>query len=135
MMRVAERSCGNERAFISEQSSNAMNLRRVDCFLERHWWNDGGNTFRKHRFTGTGRPDHQDVVTAGHRHFDSAFDVSLAFHVAKIDVVRLMRGKESGQISTRRQKRSSATQTSKCMPHTLNPVDLSLSVTCGFKRM
>ena len=64
-----------------------------------------GDAFRQHRFAGTGRPDHQDVVTAGDGHFDRALHVALAFHVAEIDIVTLVRGEEFAEISACRQKR------------------------------
>ena len=38
-------------------------------------------------------------MTAGHGHFDGALDVSLAFHVAEIDVVILVRGEKFAQIT------------------------------------
>ena len=62
-----------------------------------------GDPFREHRFAGAGRADHQNVVTAGDCDFDRAFDVALAFHVAKIDIVILMRGEKCAQITARRQ--------------------------------
>ena len=43
---------------------------------------------------GTGRADHENVVTAGDRHFDRALHVPLTFHVAEIDIVTLMRGEK-----------------------------------------
>src|SRR5206468_12173080 len=81
VMRIAKRSRRNERAVTGEQTSNAVNFRRLDCFLEGHGRNDGGNAFRKHRFARARRSDHKNVVTAGNRDFDGAFDMALAFYV------------------------------------------------------
>ena len=83
VMRRAERPRRDERFFAIEQPGDAVNLGRLDRFLQRHRRDDGGDAFGKHRFAGAGRTDHQDVVTASHRDFDGAFDVSLAFYVAK----------------------------------------------------
>ena len=59
VMRRAEWSRGNEGSFAVEQTGDAMNLRRLNRFLERKRRNDGRDAFRKHRFTRAGRPDHQ----------------------------------------------------------------------------
>ena len=66
-----------------------------------------GDAFREHRFAGAGRADHQHVVSAGDRHFDRALDVALAFDIAEIDFVILMRGEKLAQIAARRRKRVS----------------------------
>ena len=92
-----------------------MNLRCLDRFLERERWNDGRDAFGQHRFTRAGRSDHEDIVTASYGHFDGAFDVALAFHVAEIHVVDLMRRKETGQIGACRQKRDFAAQKGECL--------------------
>ena len=135
VMRRPERSRRDKRFFSVEQTGNAVNFRRLDCFLERHGRNDGGNAFRKHRFARTRGSDHEDIVTAGHRDFDRAFNVALTFHVAEIDVVALVRRKKSSQIGTRRQKRRFAAQKSKCLPQILHAVDVDLIDHGGFERI
>ena len=107
VMRRAKRPRGDERLFAVQQAGDAVNLRRLDRFLQRHRRNDGGDAFRQHRFARAGRTDHEHVVTAGHRHFDRALHVALAFYVAEIDVVILVRRKEFAQIAARRQQRVS----------------------------
>ena len=101
VMRRAKWSRGDKRFFGIEQPGNAVNLCRLNRFLERKGRNDGGDTFGQHRFARTRWPDHQHVVTARHRDFNRAFDMSLALNISEIDVIALMRGKKSRQISTR----------------------------------
>src|SRR4030095_2667112 len=105
-MRIPEGSYRDEGFFGIEQSGDTVNLCRLNRFLERERWNDGWDAFSQHRFARAGRPDHQGVVTASHCDFNGTFDVPLALDLAKIDVIALMRGKKSGQISARRKKRS-----------------------------
>ena len=73
----------------------------LDRFLQRHRRNDGGDPFGEHRFSRAGRPDHEDVVTAGDRDFDRAFHVALAFDVGEIDVVILVGREELAQVAAR----------------------------------
>src|SRR5262249_32275469 len=87
VMRCAERSRGHKGLFGVEQPSDTVNLGRLDRFVERKWWDDCWDALRQHRFPGTRRPDHQDVVTASNGYLDGAFDVSLTFYIAEIDVV------------------------------------------------
>ena len=61
-------------------------------------------------------------MTTRNRDFDRAFNVALAFHVAEIDVVILMRGKKSGEIAARRQKRKLAAEKLKCLSQVLDAV-------------
>src|SRR5439155_23191094 len=95
MMRIAKRSCGNEGLFGVEQAGDAMDLRCLDCLLERERRNDGWDAFGQHRLTRPRRTDHQGVVTTGNCHLDRALCVTLSFHVAEIDVVILVRSEES----------------------------------------
>src|SRR6476620_1179091 len=108
VMRIAKRSLGNERLFGIEQTSDAVDLGRLDRFIQCERRDNRRDAFRQHRFARTRRADHQDVVTAGDGYLDRAFDVALAFHVAEIDVVTLVRGEEFAQISVCGQKRNFA---------------------------
>ena len=74
-------------------------------------------------------------MAAAHSHFDGAFDVALTFHIAEIDVVRLMRGKKSGQISARGQQRGFAAQKSKRLSQILHPIDVDIIDHGGFERI
>src|SRR5438046_9818973 len=105
-MWITEWSDRNERFFGVEQAGDAMNLRRLNCFMERERRNNGRNALGQHRVTRPGRTNHQDVVTAGDGHFDGALNVPLPFHVAEINIVTLMRGEEFAQISARGEKRN-----------------------------
>ena len=45
---------------------------------------EGGQPLRQHRLAGAGRPDHQEIMPAGGRHFERALRRLLALDVAKI---------------------------------------------------
>ena len=49
--------------------------------------------FDEHRFARAGRADHEQIVPARDGDFDRALHVLLAFHVAEIDLVALMRAR------------------------------------------
>src|SRR5204863_9736361 len=87
------------------------------------------------RYTRSGRADNQDVVTACDSHLDCALDVTLAFHVAEIDIVTLVRGKEFAQISACGQKRNFATQKGERLPQILHAVYVDLVDHRGFERI
>src|SRR5438034_8788805 len=87
MVRIAEWSRGNERFFSVEQAGDAMNLRRLNRFIERERRNNGRNAFCEHRFSRPRRTDHQTVVTTSDSHFDGALNVPLPFNVAEINIV------------------------------------------------
>src|SRR5437660_5758764 len=104
-MRISKRSHRNKGLFGVEQAGDAVDLRRLDCFIQRERRDDGRYTFGQHRLSRTRGTDHQHVVPASDRHLDGALDVALTFHVAEIDLVTLMRGEKFAQISTCWQKR------------------------------
>src|SRR2546421_4182048 len=74
-------------------------------------------------------------MTASHCDFNGAFDVCLAFDLAEIDVIALMRGKKSGQIGARRKKRSFAAEKRECLSQILHAVDIDLIDHCGLERV
>src|SRR5205809_7812909 len=74
-------------------------------------------------------------MTASHCDFNGAFDVSLAFDLAEIDVIALMRGKKSGQIGARRKTRSFAAEKRECLSQILHAVDIDLIDHCGLERV
>jgi len=78
----------NKRSLAVQKSGDAVNLGGFDRFVERHRRNNRRHPFRQHRFAGTGRSNHENVVATRNRDFDCALHVSLAFHVGKIDVAR-----------------------------------------------
>src|SRR5438045_72161 len=100
-MRRSEGSYRDKSLIGAQHSANAVNLCAFDRLLERHRRNDGGNAFRQHRFARTRRADHEEIVSASDGDFDRPFHVSLAFHVAEVDLERLMTRKEIAQITTR----------------------------------
>src|SRR4029453_4630365 len=122
-MRIAERSRRDEGFFAIEQAGDAVNLCRLNRFLERERRDDGWDAFSQHRFSRAGGADYKGVVTASHCDFNGAFDVSLAFHLAEIDVITLVRGKKSGQIGARRKKGSFAAEKRECLSQILHAID------------
>ena len=135
VMRVAERSRGDERLLRIQQAYDAVNLCGLNRFIERKRRNDRRNAFGQHRFAGPRRTNHQGVVAARDGDFDCAFYVALSFHIAEIDVVTLMCSEEFAQISACRQKRNFAAQKGERLPQILHAVDVDLIDHCGFKRV
>ena len=133
MMRIAKRSCGDEGFFGIEQPSDAMNLGRINGFIERERRNNSRNAFGQHRFARPRRTNHQDVVTSGNRDFDGPFNVALALHVAEIEVVSLMVGEEFRQISARREEGNFAAQKGERLSQVLHAVDVDLIHHRGFE--
>ena len=70
--------------------------------MRRH---DRGDALGEHRFAGTGRAEHEEIVAARHGHFDGPLDVMLAAHVAEIDLVVLVLGEELLDVLAGRQQR------------------------------
>ena len=64
-----------------------MNARGFDGFFERHGRQDGGNALGEHSFTGAGRADEENVVTAGTGDFQRTFCGLLAVNFAEVDIV------------------------------------------------
>ena len=74
-------------------------------------------------------------MTARDSHLDRALNVALAFHVAEIDVVIVVCGKEFAQISACGQKRNFASQKGKRLPQTLHAVYVDFVDHRGFERI
>src|SRR5881296_62290 len=102
-MRITKWSPGNEGLFEIEQAGDAVDLGRLDRFIERRRDN-GRDAFCQHRFPRTWGADHQNIMSAGDGYFDRAFDVRLAFHVVEIEIVALVHSEKVAQISAGRQK-------------------------------
>ena len=90
VVRRSKRARRHERLLGREQASDTMDFCRLNCFLDRHRRDDGRDTLGQHRFTGTRRTNHQNVMAAGDRDFDGTLNVTLSFDIAEIDVVGLM---------------------------------------------
>ena len=65
---------------------------------------------------GSGRTNHQDVVTARHSHFQGSLDVALAFDVAEVDFVILMGGKKFAEVPGRWAEGRFTAQKLECLP-------------------
>ncbi len=61
--------------------------------------------------------------------------MALALHVAKVDVVTLMRGEEPTQIGACRQKRNFSAQEGECLPQILHAVDVDFIDHRRFERI
>src|SRR2546421_8223073 len=116
VMRRTKRTRRNKRFFAVQKSGNAVDLCRLDGFIERNRRNDCRNSFRQHRLSGTRRPNHENIVTAGDRDLDCALHMRLSFHVGKIDIVVLVRREKSAEIAAGRQEWKFSTQKLKRLP-------------------
>ena len=112
-----------------------MDLGRLDRFIERHRRNNCGNALRQHRFARTRRADHENVVTAGDRDLDRAFDVMLTFHVSEIDIVTLVGCEKSAEIATSWEQRKFAAKKLEGLAQIVDAVDVDLVHHGGFKRV
>src|SRR6185369_7670581 len=135
VMRRPERSRRHKGLFGVEQSSDAVNLGRLDRFIERKRWDDCWDAFRQHRFSRTRRADHEDIVTAGDGYLDGTLDVSLTFYIAEIDIIILVGSEEFAQISARGQERDFAAQKGERLPQILHTVYVDLVDHRGFERV
>ena len=125
-MRIAKRSRGNEGFFAIEQAGDAVDLGGLNRFIHRERRDYGRDTFGQHRFARSRWADHQDIMSTGDSYFDCAFDMALAFHIAEIDVITLVRSEKLAQISACGQKRDFAAQKRERLPQILHTVDIDL---------
>ena len=132
-MRRAERPRRHKRFLAVETTGNAVNLGRLDRFIERHRRNNCWNALRQHRLARAGRANHENVVTAGNCDFDCPFDVSLSFHVCKIDIVILMGCKKTGEIAAGWEQRKFAPKKLECLAQIVDAVDVDLVHHRGFE--
>src|SRR5436190_336532 len=79
-------------------AADAVNLRRLDGFTERHRRDDRGNAFSEHGFAGARWPEHEQVVIAGDGDLDGTLRCFVTTHVCKINVVVLVLCEEAAQI-------------------------------------
>jgi hypothetical protein len=82
MVRRPERPRRDERVVLPKLPGDAVNLGRLQRFVERHIGDYCREPFREHRLPGAGRADHQHVVPAGGRHLERALHVLLTFDLA-----------------------------------------------------
>ncbi len=79
-----------------------------------------GKPLREHRLARSGRPDHQDVVTAGRRDLERALGLLLSFDLAEIDVVNVGVAERSGEIDRNRLERTQALEEFESLAQTLD---------------
>src|ERR1700720_3500310 len=79
-----ERPLGYQTNSAREQTRDAVHLRGLNRLLKRERRKDAGESFSEHRFSRARRPDHQDIVPPGGRHFQRALGSGLAANFAKV---------------------------------------------------
>jgi len=84
MVRCPERSFRYEGIFFCNQAHHTVDFCRFQSFFETHAGKNCRNAAGQHGFAGTRRADHYYVVATCRRHFQSAFDMFLAFYICEI---------------------------------------------------
>ena len=87
VMRRAERPARHERLAGFEQADDAVNLRRLQRFVQRERRQDGGKPFREHGFARARRADQQHIMAARRGDLQRALDGFLAFDFGEIQLV------------------------------------------------
>ena len=96
MVRGAEGSLGKERTVALHLAGDGVYLGGFESFVQGERRQYRGDAFGHHRFSGTRRAYHDEVVTAGGSHFEGAFYVFLPFHVGKVEVEVVLGGEKFG---------------------------------------
>ncbi|MCU1285661.1 MAG: hypothetical protein JWO13_2011 [Acidobacteriales bacterium] len=84
MVRRAIRASPDKSGICVEDSGHTVNFCGLQCLFECERRENGGNPLGKHRFAGTGRPDHEDVVSASRRDFERAFGSVLSANIFEV---------------------------------------------------
>ena len=84
VVRRAEGALEDERLVGGERAGDAVDLRRLQRLVERHFREDGREAAREHRLARAGRPDHDHVVAAGDGHLHRALGAFLSAHVGEV---------------------------------------------------
>ena len=79
----AEGAGANEATASGQQASDAVDFAGLDGFPERKRRQDTGKALGQHGLAGTGRTDHQNVMSAGGSHLQSAAGSGLAADIAE----------------------------------------------------
>lgn len=87
VVRRAKRPLEQQRLAGGEQSDGAVDLRRLDAFAGAEVGHDGRQALREKRFTGAGRTDHQEMMSARRGDSDGAFGHLLPFDVGIIGFI------------------------------------------------
>ena len=88
VMRIAERALRHERRFAVDFAGHGVYFGRFERFVQRQRRQDGRYAFGHHRFAGTRRAYHYNIVSAGSSHFDGALYIFLTFHIGKVEFER-----------------------------------------------
>ena len=84
VMRSAEGARADESARSFQNSGDAVNARGFDGFFKRHGRKNGGNAFGEHGFSGAGRAEQKNVVSAAAGNFQRTFGGHLSANVAEV---------------------------------------------------
>ncbi len=71
---------------------DGMDAEDFQMLVGRRRRHEGGDAFGDHRFSRSGRPDHQQVVHARHGDLDGPAQARLAFHLGEVRGVRRGQG-------------------------------------------
>jgi len=83
-----ERDAAHERLAERQRPRDRMDLRGLERLIEAHLGEGRRQAAREHRFfSGSGRPDHQNVVPARGRDLERALGVRLPLHLSEVHVV------------------------------------------------
>ena len=85
MVRRAERALGDETGRGIEDAGDGVDLRCLEGFFKGKGSEGGRQALGQHRFAGTGRADHENVVAACSGDFEGALCGLLAADVFKVD--------------------------------------------------
>ena len=72
VMRKPKRPCAHDAGAADEQSGDAVDLRDLERFVQRHRRQNRRQTAREHRLAAARRPDEQEIVSAGRGDFERA---------------------------------------------------------------
>lgn len=93
-MRGAKRSYRQKRPFFFQHSADTEYLCGFNRFFKRHLGEDGRDAPGNHGLSRAGRADHEDIVAAAGRNFQSALRVLLPFDFAEILTIFTAAGKK-----------------------------------------
>jgi hypothetical protein len=101
-MRRAEGAPRHQRLPGREQADDAVNLGGFERLVQGQRWQNRGEPFGEHGFSGAGRADQQRVVSARRRDFERAFDVLLAFDFGEVNVFIVVLVEKFYEVNLRR---------------------------------
>jgi len=83
VVRRAKRALAHQTTFFNF-SHNRMYFCGFQRFLHGHWRQYGRQPFAQHCFPASGRPDKDNIMSAGRRNFHGTFYRFLSFNIGKV---------------------------------------------------